>query len=208
MVFSSVDQATDPQPEFSGCLYLVQVHRHDVRSNIRRHGDSNQNGNDARFARGLSRFHTPHRFTLNGTYRLPFFKDGKGLLGHAFGGWQFSGVVKLAKGTPFTVITTGVDLNFDGFAESRPVLLNPAVLGAAVNNPATSQQVLPATAFRTLSTSDSTGNLVGRNTFFMDGVKNVDFGAQRSFACPGRASVLPCALISSMPLIMAVRFPQ
>lgn len=147
-------------------------------------GDSNQNGNDARFARGLSRFHTPHRFTLNGTYRLPFFKEEKGLLGHALGGWQFSAVVKLAKGTPFTVITTGVDLNLDGFAESRPVLLDPTVLGAAVNNPATSQQALPRTAFRTLSTTDATGNIVGRNTFFMDGVQNVDLGILKIFRMP------------------------
>lgn len=147
-------------------------------------GDSNQNGNDPRFARGLSRFHTPHRFTLNGTYRLPFFKTGKGLLGETLGGWQFSTVVKLVKGTPFTVVTTGVDLNLDGFAEGRPVLLDPSVLGAAVNNPATSQQVLPRAAFRTLSTTDATGSLVGRNTFFMDGVKNVDFGILKIFRMP------------------------
>src|SRR5207244_3537514 len=35
-------------------------------------GDSNQNGPDERFAKGFSRFHTPHRVTLNGSYRLPF----------------------------------------------------------------------------------------------------------------------------------------
>lgn len=147
-------------------------------------GDSNQNGNDARFARGLSRFHTPHRFTLNGTYRLPFFKGDKGILGQTLGGWQFSTVVKLVKGTPFTVITTGVDVNLDGFAESRPVLLDPTVLGAAVNNPNTSVQALPRAAFRTLTTTDSSGSLVGRNTFFMDGVKNVDFGIMKIFRMP------------------------
>ncbi|HEV2837668.1 MAG TPA: TonB-dependent receptor, partial [Pyrinomonadaceae bacterium] len=65
-------------------------------------GDSNQNGNSARDARALSRFHTPHRFTTYGTYRLPFFAGDKGWLGQAFGGWQFSAVMKLAKGTPFT----------------------------------------------------------------------------------------------------------
>jgi len=151
-------------------------------------GDSNQNGNDPRFARGLSRFHTPHRFTLNGTYRLPFFKGDKGILGYTLGGWQFSGVLKLARGTPFTVITTGVDVNLDGFAEGRPVLLDPSVLGRSVNNPETSVFALPRAAFRTLTTTDTSGSLVGRNTFFTDGVKNFDFGIMKIFRMPWRES--------------------
>ncbi|HET6979590.1 MAG TPA: carboxypeptidase regulatory-like domain-containing protein [Pyrinomonadaceae bacterium] len=147
-------------------------------------GDTNQNGNDARAGRGLSRFHTPHRFTLYGTYRLPFFSGQKGLLGQAFGGWQFSGVVKLAKGTPFTVTTTALDLNFDGFGESRPVILDPSILGNSVNNPATSRDVLPRAAFRALTSADFNTPILGRNTFFLDGVKNVDFGIAKIFSMP------------------------
>src|SRR6185369_7780626 len=102
-------------------------------------GDSNQNGNSARAARALSRFHTPHRFTVYGTYRFPFFMGEKGFMGQAFGGWQFSGVVKLARGTPFTGTTRALDLNFDGFSESRLVLLDPTVLGRSVTHPLTSR---------------------------------------------------------------------
>lgn len=147
-------------------------------------GDSNQNGNDARAGRALSRFHTPHRFTIYGTYRLPFFSAEKGFLGQAFGGWQFSAVAKLAKGTPFTVTTTAVDLNFDSFAESRPVLLDPSILGRGVNLPASSTISLPRSAFRALTIADFNTPLVGRNTFFSDGVKNVDFGMTKIFAMP------------------------
>jgi len=147
-------------------------------------GDSNQNGNNARDARALSRFHTPHRFTIYGTYRLPFFSGDKGLLGQAFGGWQFSAVAKLAKGTPFTVTTTAVDLNFDGFSESRPVLLDPSILGNSVNHPATSRDALPRTAFRATSSTDFNAVLIGRNTFFLDGVKTVDFGIAKVFSMP------------------------
>jgi outer membrane receptor protein involved in Fe transport len=147
-------------------------------------GDTNQNGNDARAGRGLSRFHTPHRFTMYGTYRLPFFSGQKGLLGQAFGGWQFSGVMKLAKGTPFTVTTTALDLNFDAFSESRPVLLDPSILGNGVNNPATSRDALPRTAFRALTSNDFNTPILGRNTFFLDGVKNVDFGITKIFSMP------------------------
>ena len=147
-------------------------------------GDTNQNGNDARAGRGYSRFHTPHRFTIYGTYRLPFFNGDKGFLGQVFGGWQFSAVAKLAKGTPFTVTTTAVDLNFDSFAESRPVLLDPSILGRGVNLPATSTISLPRSAFRALTIADFNTPLVGRNTFFSDGVKNVDFGITKVFSMP------------------------
>ena len=147
-------------------------------------GDSNQTGNDARSARGLSRFHTPHRFTFFGTYRTPWFSGDRGIAGQLLGGWQFSTVVKLARGTPFTVVTTGVDLNLDGFGESRPVLLDPTILGRSVTEPITSTISLPRSAFRTLTTSDSTGSLVGRNNFFGDGVKNIDFGFFKNFPMP------------------------
>jgi len=147
-------------------------------------GDSNQNGNNARDARALSRFHTPHRFTMYGTYRLPFFKGDKGLLGQAFGGWQFSAVAKLAKGTPFTVTTTALDLNFDGFSESRPVILDPSILGRSVNEPESSRISLPRSAFRVLTSADVNTPIVGRNTFFLDGVKTIDFGMMKIFSMP------------------------
>jgi outer membrane receptor protein involved in Fe transport len=147
-------------------------------------GDSNQNGNNARDARALSRFHTPHRFTMYGTYRLPFFSGDKGWLGQAFGGWQFSAVAKLAKGTPFTVTTTALDLNFDGFSESRPVILDPSILGRGINDPLTSRIALPRAAFRTLTTADFNTPILGRNTFFLDGVKNIDFGIAKIFGMP------------------------
>jgi hypothetical protein len=149
-------------------------------------GDTNQTGNDPRAARGLSRFHTPHRFTFFGTYRLPWFRGDRGPLGHLLGGWQGSAVVKLAKGTPFTVTTTAVDLNFDGFSESRPVLLDPSVLGRSVNHPATSRDVLPVSAFRPFNNNDlaTAFSLVGRNTFFLDGVQNVDLALVKDFLLP------------------------
>ncbi len=147
-------------------------------------GDNNQNGNSARDARALSRFHTPHRFTMYGTYRLPFFVGDKGFLGQTLGGWQFSAVVKLARGTPFTVTTTALDLDFDGFSESRPILVDPTVLGRSVTHPQTSQISLPRSAFRTLLSTDFNAVLLGRNTFFLDGARTVDFGISKIFSMP------------------------
>jgi hypothetical protein len=149
-------------------------------------GDSNQTGNKIRDARGPSRFHTPHRFTFYGTYRTPWFKGNRGFLGQTLGGWQVSTVVKLSKGTPFTITTSALDLNFDGFSESRPVILDPSILGRSISNPGTSQALLPASAFRALTVADIGANvpLLGRNTFYGDGVKNVDVGLAKTFSMP------------------------
>ena len=147
-------------------------------------GDSNQNGPNSRYAKGYSRFHTPHRFTLNGSYQLPFFADRSDFLGLALGGWQMSAVVKLASGTPFTVIDTGRDIDFDGFAEGRPVLVDASILGARVNHRDTAQQALPASAFRSTTFSDTIDDLVPRNAFYGDGTKNVDLALAKNFRMP------------------------
>jgi hypothetical protein len=147
-------------------------------------GDTNLLGADKSFARGLSRFHTPHRFTFNGTWRLPLFRDRKDWMGDVLGGWQLSAVVKIAHGTPFTVIdSTGGDINWDGFREDRPVILDPAILGRTITGVGTSQEQLPASAFRRATPEDN-GKLVGRNTFYADGVRNVDLGLMKSFGMP------------------------
>jgi hypothetical protein len=149
-------------------------------------GDTNALGPDKAFGRGLSRFHTPHRFTFNGTWRLPIFRDRKDLVGSVLGGWQLSAIVKIAHGTPFTVIDTGGgDLNFDAFSENRPVILDPSILGTDVDDIGTSLQDLPRSAFRRgTATEEDYRQLVGRNTFFKDGVRNVDLGLVKSFAMP------------------------
>jgi hypothetical protein len=145
-------------------------------------GDTNILGPDKRFARGLSRFHTPHRFTFNGSWQLPIFRSREDALGKALGGWTLAAVVKLAHGTPFTVIDTGVgDLNFDGFSENRPIVLDPSILGRTVNDPDRGPEQLPREAFRRATVADFGGHIVGRNTFYGDGVRNVDLGVYKSF---------------------------
>lgn len=162
-------------------------------------GDSNINGPDEKVSRAYSRFHTPHRFTFFGTYRLPFFKDDKGVVGQVLGGWEISSVFKWVHGTPFTVTGAAFDLNLDGFAENRPVLVDPSVLGRTLGNPNTSQQIL-ANAFRIpTSAADFECCIVGRNTFFIDGVKNVDFNLTKRFLMPweGHSLVLRMDLFNA-----------
>jgi outer membrane receptor protein involved in Fe transport len=147
-------------------------------------GDSNANGPDARTSRALSRFHTPHRFTFFGTYRFPWFETDRGVLGQLLGGWEITPVFKWIHGTPFTVSGQAFDLNLDGFSEVRPVVIDPSVIGARVDDPATSRDVL-AGAFRIpTSVADFNCCLLGRNTFYLDGVKNVDLNITKRFFMP------------------------
>lgn len=148
-------------------------------------GDSNQNGNDAKVSRGLSRFHSPHRFTFFGTYRLPFFDKAKGWQS-VLGGWQMSGVLRWAHGTPVTVTgASSFDLNFDGFGETRPVLLDPSVLGANLSNPKTSRSKINSSMFRAPNSIDDYNCcILGRNTFYIDGVRTVDLAFSKRFAMP------------------------
>lgn len=149
-------------------------------------GDTNSNGPDPRASRGYSRFHTPQRFTFFGTYQSPFFSKRADFVGQALGGWNISAVWKAAHGTPFTVINSGGfgDLNFDGFTEIRPALADPSILFRSINNPGTSQAQLPASAFRAPVVGDFKCCVLGRNTFYTDGVNNVDLGFYKTFRLP------------------------
>ena len=148
-------------------------------------GDSNQLGPDKRFSRGYARFHTPHRYTFNGSYRLPFLSGRSDVAGTVLGGWTLSGIVRLAHGTPFTITDTARDLNFDGFAENRPILLDNSILGSTVGDPSTSTTILARDKFRTAQFGES-GLVVGRNTFFGAGQATVDLGLYKTFRLPWR----------------------
>jgi len=139
-----------------------------------------------RDSRAFSRFHTPHRFTLFGVYQSPFFNRRKDFIGQILGGWNISGVWKFARGTPFTVINSNGfgDLNFDGFAEIRPALVDPSILGTRINNPNTSVQSLPREAFRAATVADFGCCVLGRNTFYGDAVNNVDLSLYKTFLLP------------------------
>ena len=184
------DKRLSSGPAVPGGLHLQQVGRHHVGGDVRgrrRHQPERSQQHSTR--RANSRFHTPHRFTLNGSYRLPFFDGPHGLLGQVFGGWHVSGVVKLDLRDAVHVSPRPPrDLDFDGFSEARPVLLDPSVLGAHVDDP-TDVARRPADdgASAALNFGDTIDDLVPRNAFFADGIKNVDLALSKMFQMPWQA---------------------
>lgn len=78
-----------------------------------------------------------HVFTGSYVYTLPFFKDQKGFLGHALGGWEVSGIGYLFTGLHYTATASsysrdrgGLGLNGPTFSGARPDLVGDPQLGA------------------------------------------------------------------------------
>lgn len=169
---------------------------------------SSPNGKDsARYMRGLGLFHQAHRLVINYSYRLPFFTQAPSLMQQIFGGWLIGGTTAFSTGNPFTIIA-GYDLNADGVGGDRPNLVNPAILGASIDNarrdpnrpcnagdpracPQVSQgRILPGDIYPNAATPasqryfvpglENQGNL-GRNTFFTHGQNNWDFQISKAF---------------------------
>jgi hypothetical protein len=131
----------------------------------------------------VSDFDQSHALLARVAYAAPRFTAHPRWLRSLGGGWEFSGILLAKTGTPFTVYT-GSDSpgfgNVDGGQGDRPNLVNPAILGRAVNNPDTSAALLPANAFAFIQPTDPRGNL-GRNTFRKDGISNVNAAATKSW---------------------------
>ena len=132
--------------------------------------------------KGPSDFDQTHAALWNINYEPPALRGMPRWFRMVFGSWQLSSVVLLKSGTPFTVRTADGpgNGNVDGAGGDRPHLLDPSVLGAAINHPDTSADRLPRAAFGALQPGEQTGNL-GANTFRKDGVFNVNAALSRRF---------------------------
>ena len=132
--------------------------------------------------RGLSSFHQPHSFLARVSYELPRLSR-TGWMRYTVGGWHLSGVVLLKSGTPFA-IDTGSDGpgfgNVDGTGRDRPNLLDPSVLGRAIDDPDTSRVMMPISAFGFLAPGQESGTL-GRHVLRKDAINNVNLSLSRSW---------------------------
>ena len=83
--------------------------------------------------RGTSGYDVTHRWVSNFVYQLPFHPAQQGVAGAVFGGWQLQGIIQMQSGTPYTVVTSNgnYDFNGDGAGTDRPDA--PAGGGAQYN---------------------------------------------------------------------------
>jgi len=144
--------------------------------------------------RSLSSFGVRNYFALNYTYDLPLARNLAGVAGKVLSGWQINGILALANGTPFTVLT-GFSRSRNGASGNqvtdRPNLLPDFVgknltegvsagcqgvqAGARLGTP---EHWFDPCAF-SLPDAGFYGNL-GRNTVIAPGLANFDFALTKS----------------------------
>ena len=148
-----------------------------------RQGYSQSQSPVAQDLKGPSAFDQSHAVMVRFSYLVPALSRGNHVLRDVVRGWRVSGVFLAKTGLPFTVIT-GSDGpgsgNVDGSNGDRPNLLDPGILGRTINNPATSQALLPHSAFGYIAPTDLRGTL-GFNTFRRGGIRNMNAALARSW---------------------------
>ncbi len=156
-------------------------------TNVAHDGDSfrtrSQTENDVhRDMKGRSRFDQPHAFLARIGYDVPTGRPVAWL-----GRWNVSSVLLAKTGTPFN-LQTGSDApgfgNADGIGGDRPMLLDPAILGRAIDHPDRSRQLLPRSAFGYVPVGVPAGNL-GRHVFRRGPIQNWNAGLGSTWSLQG-----------------------
>lgn len=126
--------------------------------------------------RAVSDFDIKHNLVISGLYRIPFFNDGRGVLGKVLGGFELNGILDFHSGFPFTPVVFGDeanDLNGDGFRPDRPT----RYFGGVVQNPSNRDfinGIFPGGGTRFFDTTTRGPAGIGRNSFRGPGYRSVD----------------------------------
>jgi len=143
--------------------------------------DLPQNPLDLNAEYAVARTDRTHIFTANYIYELPFFKDSKGFLKQALGGWQIAGITTLQSGPPISRVVTNSNGSRRGIRAnevSDPFANLPANVPGGVYwfNPA---------AFA--APADGTYGTTGRAIFRLPGRAQTDLTLSKNFYPADRA---------------------
>jgi hypothetical protein len=140
-----------------------------------------QNPYDRRSERGRSTYDRPQRFSVNGVWVLPMFREQKGAFGKVLGGWQVNGFLTFQAGAPFGVLNGadpgGVVLGNLVGTSIRPFLNTNLALSSM-----TVREIQAAggrTLFSPATVNAPIGN-AGRNILRANGINRLDFGLLKS----------------------------
>lgn len=169
-------------------LSVAYTYSHSIDDSSDRSDTAFVNAYDIAANRASSNFDLRHNASISYVYALPFFRGNTGFTHSVLGGWEVSGITVAQTGLPFSV-TNGVS-NFGdnaGVANgvgtgSRPDQVSNPHSGFTSNQDPSNRGPLgfnPA-AF-TFPTGLTFGN-VGRNTLYLPGRINFDFGVFKRFS--------------------------
>jgi outer membrane receptor protein involved in Fe transport len=142
-----------------------------------------QDSYNRRADRGRSTYDRPHRFSVNGVYELPWFREQKGAVGRLLGGWQVSGFLTLQSGAPFSPLN-GADPGFrlSGIDALVGNAIRPNVATNLDLSRMTLRDILAAggrTLFSQVTAAAPIGN-AGRNILRADGINNLDLAVVKN----------------------------
>jgi hypothetical protein len=170
-------------------LSMAYTYSHSIDDSSDRGDGSFVNAYDIQANRGSSSFDLRHNFSLSYVYALPFFKNSDSLAAREIlGGWQLSGITVAQTGLPFTV-TNGTSIGDNAGVGngigtgSRPDLVGTPYQVTAAQKTAAASVIGPL-AFNPAAFSVPTGLTfgdVGRNTLYLPGRLNFDFGLFKHF---------------------------
>ena len=174
-------------------------------------------GAEATFRRaeyGPSNFDITHRVILTTVWQIPWLSAQRGFAGHVLGGWNFSTIEQWQSGVPATLLNGSrqgiADVNGDGSLtnglDNTRVSLRPGggrsfhLSGAAtVANTTGVSPLLTDPTLRYLPTLLGNSGTLGRDTFRMPSLPNVDWSLAKQTQLTERG------LVGSSPLILEVR---
>jgi len=173
-------------------MSVAYTYSHSIDDSSDRSDNLLVNADDLRANRASSVFDLRHNFSVSYVYGLPFFK-GSGLIHSLLGGWQISGITVAQSGLPFTV-TNGTTFS-DNAGTGNGVVISPVGSGSRpdlVGNPnnvtaaqkAAAAGVIGPLAYNPAAFAVPTGltyGNVGRNTLYLPGRLNFDFGIFKQF---------------------------
>ncbi len=133
--------------------------------------------------RGLSALHQGQNLVVNGLWALPS-PVGPRVVSYVLGGWQWSGIISVNTGAPFTVTESGTNVQDNGRVAGVSKLRMPDWIGtgsfSSIIRHGNPNQYFDSSAFVT-PPPQVYGNL-GRDTFLGPGLVNFDMSLQKNFA--------------------------
>ena len=170
-------------------LSVAYTYSHSIDDSSDRFDNAFVNSYDIEANRASSSFDQRQNLAISYVYALPFFK-GSGLRKSLLGGWQISGITIAQTGTPVSV-TNGTTISDNAGVGngvgtgSRPDLIGNPGLASASDKAASAAAGVRGPLYANpgayaLPTGLTFGN-VGRNTLYLPGRLNFDFGVFKQF---------------------------
>jgi predicted heme/steroid binding protein len=145
-------------------------------------GNTPQDPYNERADRSRSDEDRTHVFATSFVYEIPLWRNGKGVLPKAFGGWALSGVVSAASGLPVAVVSNR-DNSLTGVGFDRPDLVGDPVRSHSSRDDMI-QQFFNVAAF--VANQPGKYGTAGRNLFSGPGQSGTDLSLVKNFVIAER----------------------